>query len=268
MQELVDTLIAHGYLVLFVWIFAVQVGVPLPGAPLLLAAGALAGSGRLALALVLLLAVLASIAGDAVWFVLGRRHGNRVLAVLCRVSLEPDACVRKTTEVFARHRSLTILFAKFLPGVSTVAPPLAGAFGVGGARFLLLDGAGALAWSAAYALPGYLLSDRLEQLAERAAVTGAWLLVVLAVLVAAFVLVKAVRRRAFLRGLHVARIEPEQLHADLGSGVPPFVVDLRHELDVAGDPHAIPGALRVLAEQLERHDGVIPRDRDVVVYCT
>lgn len=268
MQHFVDTLVAHGYLVLFVWILAVQVGVPLPGAPVLLAAGALAGTGYLDLAAVLVLAVLASLLGDALWFVLGRRHGNLVLAVLCRISLEPDACVRRTTESFARHSVLTIVFAKFLPGVSTVAPPLAGMFGVGWVRFVCLDGLGAALWTAAYTVPGYLLADRLEQLAEHAALTGAVLLAGLVSVVAAFLLVKVLRRRAFLRGLRVARIEPEQLHDALSGGAPPFVVDLRHELDAAADPHGIPGALRMLAEQIERHDEAIPRDRDVVLYCT
>jgi membrane protein DedA with SNARE-associated domain len=268
MQALVDTLIHHGYLVVFLWVLAAQVGLPLPAIPVLLAAGALAGTGQLDLVTAAVLSLLASLAGDSLWFLLGRRRGTRVLALLCRLSLEPDACVRRTQSSFARNQVLTLVFAKFVPGLSTMAPPLAGMFGVSWPRFLLLDAFGAMVWTLAFLLPGYALGHRLEEIAEGAALTGTWLFGLLAASIVVFVLVKVVRRQAFLRGLRVARIEPAELHRKLTAAEPLFLVDLRHALDFESDPHVIPGALRVPAEQFEQHHDSIPRDRDIVLYCT
>lgn len=268
MQDLLDTLIANGKLVLFLWVLAAQAGLPIPGAPILLAAGALAGAGRFDLATIVVLGVLASLLGDSAWFLLGRRRGRRVLALLCRISLEPDACVRSTETAFARNRAATLILAKFVPGLSTLAPPLAGAVGITWPRFLALDGLGALAWTLAYVLPGYALGDQLDELAANAATGGAWLFGALAAIVVAFVTWKFVRRRALLRELRIARIAPTELHLRLAAAEPPFVVDLRHSEDFSTDPRVIPGALRFTAEEIERRHSAIPRNRDVVLYCT
>ncbi|HEX6812130.1 MAG TPA: VTT domain-containing protein [Planctomycetota bacterium] len=268
MQSLVDTLVRNGYLVVFLWVLGSQAGIPVPAIPVLLAAGALAGTGQLDLLTAAGLSLAACLLGDSLWFLLGRRRGNRVLALLCRLALEPDACVRDTQASFARNQVLTLVGAKFVPGLSTMAPPLAGMFGMTWTRFLLLDTFGAAVWTLCFLLPGYALSDRLEQLAEHAALGGAWLLGILAGCIVLLVLVKVVRRRAFLRGLRVARIEPQDLHRKLADGEPLFLVDLRHALDFDADPRVIPGALRVPAEQIELHHVAIPRDRDVVLYCT
>ena len=103
MNDAIHCLIQHGYVLLFVWVLAEQVGLPLPAMPLLLAAGALAGSGRMDLTLVLGLAVIAALMSDLVWYYLGRSRGSRVLNLLCRISLEPDSCVRRTENIFVRH---------------------------------------------------------------------------------------------------------------------------------------------------------------------
>jgi membrane protein DedA with SNARE-associated domain len=268
MQPIVDALVANGYLVVFLWVFASQAGLPVPAIPALLAAGALVGTGHLDLVAAAGISILAALAGDSLWFVLGRHRGNRVLGLLCRLSLEPEACVNSTRTTFARHQGLTLVFAKFVPGLGLMAPPLAGMFGVSWPRFLLLDGFGAAVWTMAFMLPGYALSDRLEQLAENATLTGAWLLGLFAVVVLVVLALKFVRRRAFLRGLRVARIEPTELLQRLGVAEAPFLVDLRHALDFDADPRVIPGALRLAAEELERHHDMSPRDRDVVIYCT
>ncbi|HZN40997.1 MAG TPA: VTT domain-containing protein [Planctomycetota bacterium] len=268
MQSVVDTLVRNGYLVLFLWVLAAQAGIPLPAIPLLLAAGALAGTGHLDLFTAVALSLLASLLGDSLWFVLGRYRGNRVLSLLCRLSLEPDACVRRTQDSFARNRVLTLVIAKFVPGLSTMAPPLAGMFGMSWLRFLWLDAFGALVWTLTFVLPGYAFADRLETIVEHAAIGGSWLLILLLAIIVVFVLVKVLLRRAFLRQLRVARIEPAELHRRLGAAEPLFLVDLRHTIDFESEPRVIPGALRVPAEQLEQLHAAIPRDRDVVLYCT
>ena len=268
MQVMLDFLVRHGYAVVFVWVLLGQAGLPLPAIPVLLAAGALAGGEQLSLPLIVGLSLLASLLSDSLWFVVGRWRGGRVLAFLCRVSLEPDSCVRRTEQTFARRGALTIVLAKFVPGLNTAAPPLAGMVGMGWPRFLLLDGFGALVWTLAFAWPGYLFSDRLERLAAQAALTGTWLLGILVAVVLLFVLAKLVRRQLFLRRLRIARITPAELERLLAGSEPPVVVDLRHALDFDADPRVVPGALHFTAEEIEDHHAAIPRDRDVVLYCT
>ena len=268
MQVLVDFLVAHGYAVVFFWVLGAQAGLPVPAIPLLLAAGALAGSGHLDLTALVALSLLACLLSDVVWFLIGRRHGVRVLAFLCRISLEPDSCVRRAQQSFAVRGALTLVLAKFVPGLSTAAPPLAGMTGMRLARFLWLDGLGALVWTAVCVGPGYVFSDQLERLADRAALTGAWLLGIFVAVVALWIAVRFTQRQLFLRRLRTARIAPADLHRLQLDGEAPFVVDLRHAIDFDADPHVVPGALRLTAEQIDTRHGEIPRDRDVVLYCT
>ncbi len=129
MDSTVQFLLGYGYLLLFVVVLAEQIGLPIPAAPVLLGVGALAGNGRMHLVIALAVAVAASLPPDLIWYELGRRRGSRVLGVLCRVSLEPDSCVRRTQNMFVRRGRRTLLVAKFLPGLSTIAPPLAGIVG-------------------------------------------------------------------------------------------------------------------------------------------
>ncbi|MFY9342157.1 MAG: VTT domain-containing protein [Planctomycetota bacterium] len=268
MQVLLDYLVRHGYAVVFFWVLGAQAGLPIPAIPLLLAAGALAGTGHLDLTLLVALSLAASLFSDAAWYLIGRRHGVRVLALLCRISLEPDSCVRRTQQAFSARGARTLLLAKFVPGLSTAAPPLAGMTGMRLPRFLWLDGLGALLWTAAFVGPGYLFSDQLERLAENAALTGTWLLGIFATLVVLWVAARFTQRQLFLRRLRTARIAPADLYQLQQQGAAPFVVDLRHAIDFDADPHVVPGALRLTAEQIEARHGEIPRDRDVVVYCT
>lgn len=268
MQTTLDFLIQHGYLVVFLWILLDQAGLPMPTEPLLIAAGALAGAGKLELVPLVALPVVASLLSDSAWFELGRRRGSRVLTFLCRISLEPDSCVRRTEDRFARHRVLTVVLGKFVPALGTIAPPLAGMTGMRWSVFLACDALGALIWTATFVVPGYLFSNQLEQLAERAALTGAWLLGLFVVIVALYVLTKFVHRQLFLRRLRVARVSPEELSNLLAGDVPPFVVDLRHRSHVETDPLVIPGAMHLTTEELEARHGEIPRDRDIVLYCT
>jgi membrane protein DedA with SNARE-associated domain len=268
MARTLEFLVAHGYLLLFAFALAEQLGLPLPAIPVLLAAGALAAHGRMSLALVLAVAVLAALIGDLVWYALGRVKGGKVLSFLCRISLEPDSCVRRTEDVFARHGARSLLVAKFVPGLSTVAPPLAGIFGMPPARFLLFDAAGSLAWVGAYTGLGWLFADELERVAEVALGLGARFAVLVGLATALFLVVKYERRRRFLRSLRIARIAPEELKARLDAGEPVVVIDLRSSPDFEAAPYVIPGAFRSAPDELEARAETIPRDREVVLYCT
>ncbi len=261
-------LLRHGYAVLFVIVLVEQAGVPLPSIPVLLAAGALVASGHLNVFAALLAVVAACLVADLTWFELGRRHGSRVLALLCRISLEPDSCVRRTEDVLAARGARALLFAKFLPGLSTVAPPVAGMTRMRLARFLVWDVAGALVWSGTYFALGYVFSGQLERVAEIAAGLGGRLLAVVGAALALYLAWKYAQRRRFIRELTVARITPDELHRRLDAGEDIVVVDLRHSLEFDADPATVPGAIHLLPEELAAGHGAIPRGREVVLYCT
>ena len=179
MEEVNAFLVQYGLIVLFSVVFAEQIGLPLPAIPLLLAAGALAGAGKMSLALAILVSVVASLAGDIVWYELGRHRGRQALNLLCRISLEPDSCVQRTENFFTRHGIRALILAKFIPGLSTLAPALAGLFGIRLKRFLLYNGLGAVLWTLAFLLPGYVFSTQLEAMAAQEARVGSFLLMAL-----------------------------------------------------------------------------------------
>ena len=268
MNESIGFLVRHGYAVLFAWVFAEQIGLPLPAAPLLLAAGALAGAGRLSLAAAMGLAIFAALLSDVLWYELGRQRGIQVLQLLCRISLEPDSCVRRTENVFARHGARSLLLAKFVPGLNTAAPPLAGIFRMRLPRFLFFDALGAVLWVSVFIGLGYLFSNQLERIGSHALTLGTWLLAILLSALAGYIAWKYFKRQRFLRELRVARITPEELKRKLDAGEDVVIVDLRHSLDFEGEPQTIPGAFRVEASELGEIHEHIPRDREVVLYCT
>lgn len=267
MDDATQFLVRHGGLVLFATVLAEQVGLPIPAVPVLLAAGALAGAGRMNLALAVVLGVTACLIGDLIWYYLGRHRGRHVLNVLCRISLEPDSCVRRTENFFVRHGTRSLVFAKFIPGLSTVTPALAGLFDVSVGRFLLYNGLGALLWTVAFIAPGYLFSDQLEWVAAQAVRLGSSLVMLVAGALALYIAYKYVHRHRLLRELRIARITVEELKQMMDGGHDVLVVDLRGALDHEADPYTIPGALRMTAEDVEHRHAEIPRQRDVILFC-
>jgi membrane protein DedA with SNARE-associated domain len=242
--------------------------VPLPAIPALLAIGALAAAGKINAGVTLALIVAACVFADLIWYGLGRRMGARVLGLLCKISLEPDSCVRRTENVFLRFGVNALLVTKFVPGLGAVAPPLAGIVGISVPRFATYSALGGLLWGGTWTSLGYLAGDALKQLPYQSQRVGTALAVAVAVGVVGYVMFKWIKRRRFLRKLWIARISAEELRRDLESGTPTLVVDLRSDLDLGADPHVIRGALRIAAEELERRHAEIPRDREVVVYCS
>jgi membrane protein DedA with SNARE-associated domain len=267
-SDILAFFVQYGEVVLFLYVFADQLGLPLPAVPMLLAAGGLAGAGRLSLPVAVALTVVASLLADLIWYGAGRLRGSRVLGLLCRVSLEPDTCVRRTENFFLRHGVRSLLFAKFIPGLSTVAPPLAGVVGVSILQFSIYSAAAAFLWAGAWMTVGYIAGNALERVAVQAGQFGTILAAALAVAIAGYATFKWVQRRRFLKSLRIARVSPAELKAQLDSGDRPLIVDLRTALDVEAVPCAIPGALRIAAEDLEHGRLDLPRDRDIVLYCT
>jgi membrane protein DedA with SNARE-associated domain/rhodanese-related sulfurtransferase len=268
MNDALDFLARHGTTLLFAVVFIEQLGAPIPGEPFLLAAGALAGSGKLNLAAVIVTGTMASLLADAIWFYVGRIRGIRILNLLCRISLEPDSCVRRTEDVFSRHGMRAVVFGKFVPGLSTVMPPLAGIFGVRLRRFLAYDGLSSLLFAGGYILVGYFFSDQLQPVLEALGRLGRGAVALVIGLIALYIAFKVVQRQRFIRKLRIARISVDDLRRMQEANENIFIVDLRSETDLQLNPHLISGAIHLSPKDVETRHVEIPRDRDVVLYCS
>jgi len=216
----------------------------------------------------LALSAIAAVLADGLWYQLGRKKGISVLQFLCRISLEPDSCVRRTEGVFAKQGARSLLIAKFVPGLSTAAPPLAGIFHMRRRRFLLWDTLGSLLWAGAFLLAGYIFSEQIEKIAERASSLGSGLMVLIVGALGGYITWKFIGRQRFLRELRIGRITPEELKEKIDAAEELVIVDLRHSLDFEADPETIPGAFRMDVKELEEKSDRLPPDREVILYCT
>jgi len=257
----------HGTLWMFVATFAERVGLPLFVTPLLFASGALAAMGKLNLGLLLLVTTVACLAGDTLWYELGRWKGSALFGLLCRISFQPDSCVRRSELALEKHTGRSLLWAKWLPGVAHLALPLAGAARVPRARFHLYNSVGSIAWLAVLLGGGYLSMRTIDWLGLFA-ITARWAIgaaIVVSVVMAAR---SYWQRREFLKSMRMARISPQELYEKVRAGEEPVIVDLRHPLDFLAAPRTLPGALRMNPDEVTKRWGEFPTDRDIVVYCT
>ena len=268
MSPLVAAVIAHGLPLIFAVVFLEQLGLPIPAQPVLIVAGALAVERDFSAPQVLFLAVLAAVLADSVWYLLGRQRGHGILKTLCRVSLSPDSCVRQTESVFERWGMASLLVAKFIPGFSTVAPPLAGATRASFAEFLLYDASGALLWAGAGVGGGMIFHRAIDRVLDFLASIGGGALVLLGTGLALFVAFKWWQRRRFYRALRMARISVEELRALMDAGKSPIVLDVRSGSQRVHDPRRIPGATVLDVSELDARLPELPREREVILYCT
>ena len=208
---LLEQVAKYGIAFVFGNVLLEQIGLPIPALPTLIVAGALAARGDLSAPLVLLVAVVASLIADLLWFALGRRQGYRVLSVLCRVSLSPDSCVNQTEAFFNRYGLASLLFAKFVPGFSTVAPPLAGASNASVASFMAWDAGGALLWAGSGFAAGAIFHRAVDRVLDVLASFGGGALVFVGSALVLFILWKYAQRRRFYRALRMARISPQEV---------------------------------------------------------
>ena len=268
MNDILDFLIRYGTLVLFCVVFLEQLGLPLPSPPFLLAAGALAGRGEMSGLIALTVTSLASMMADSIWYFLGRSRGGSILKLLCRISLEPDSCVRRTENVFVRHGMRGLLTAKFVPGLGTVMPPLAGVFRVKFGRFLVFDALGSVLYLASFLALGFCFSNQLQHVLDALSRLGRGAFVLLVALLAAYIAFKYLQRQRALCQMRMARITPEELRQRQEAGEEIFVVDVRSEAAVQSDPFLIPGARHLHVDKVDDWHHEIPRDREVVLYCS
>lgn len=262
-----EFLARHGTVWMFVATFAERIGLPLFVTPLLFAAGALAAMGKLHFGLLLLVTTVACLAGDALWYELGRWKGNKLLGLLCRISFQPDSCVRRSQLALENHTGRSLLWAKWVPGISHLALPIAGAARVSRLRFHVYNTIGSLAWLAALLVGGYLSIRTIDWLGLFA-ITARWAVGVALVVSVVMALKGYVDRREFLKSLRMARISPEELHRQIEAGEEPVIVDLRHPLDFLTAPWTLPTARRMNPDEAASRWSELPANRDIVVYCT
>jgi len=265
LQELATLISQYGLVMIFAIVLLEQLGLPLPALPALVVAGALAAGSDLSLAGLAGSAVLACIIGDSVWYVAGRRYGNRVLKTLCRVSLSPDFCVNQAQVNFDRWGMGLVVVAKYVPGLSTVVPPLAGAMRVAWRSFLLFDGIGALLWVATGLGAGYLMHAQIAILLSHAESLGVGALMLVAVGVIGYMAMKWWERRRMHAMLRAARIDVDELHALMSSGSRPLIVDVPSPLARRLDPRTIPGAMQVEARAIPMNFKDAPRPGQEVI---
>jgi membrane protein DedA with SNARE-associated domain/rhodanese-related sulfurtransferase len=268
MTDATQFIINHGLPLVLGAVFLEQMGLPIPTQPLLIAAGALSATGKFNLPLGLVAAVIACLVADAFWFYLGRYRGNQILALLCRISLEPDSCVRRTQNVFTRYGLRGVLVAKFVPGMSTVAPPLAGMSSVSAARFLAVDAAGSLLYAGCFLGIGYFFRNQLEQIGVPFTRIGGGALSLLLGLAVLYLVYKYWQRHRLLRELRMARITAAELRQRLDAGEDLVILDLRPHAALEQNPALIQGAIHLSMDDIEQRQHEIPRDREIIVYCS
>ncbi len=261
-------LLTHGYGFVFWYVLAVQIGLPIPADPMLLIMGGMVGEQRYSFIFAMLASVAGVVLADIMWYELGRRRGRSIVRLLCRWSLEPDFCVRQTEDTFTRRGPKTLLIAKFVPGMSMVSVPLAGMIGMPRLQFILLDAAGAAIWSACYLLAGMIFHKQIELAINFISSFGRGATALLVSVFVLFFLYRYIQRRRFLHAFHVSRVTPDELRALLQAPTPPTIIDLRNQAAFASENEKIAGALVIHPEDLRTRAGEIPRDQEMILYCS
>ena len=270
MSEIVSLLERHGYAVLALIVFCEAMGLPVPAALALIAAGAASALHHMRPDMVLIVALSAMLVGDTLLFILGRSTGWALLGFLCRLALNPESCILRSAESFYRRGRTTLMFAKFVPGINSLAPPLAGSMRMGYGQFLRLDFAGAFLYAVAYTGFGYLFSGVIEAIAWGARTVGRaveWLLLVAVVGYIAYRVYVYWKHRKYRV---VPRIQVAELAERLASGEDRKMI----VADVRSHGYYDPGAMRIQGSiRLEPNNLLAtvkdwPRDKEIYLYCT
>jgi membrane protein DedA with SNARE-associated domain/rhodanese-related sulfurtransferase len=267
-HELILVIGHYGLLIVVVNVLLDQIGLPVPAVPTLIVAGAIAADGHMSLPVLFAGSVIACLAADCGWYLIGQQYGIRVLKTLCRVSLEPDSCVSQTQTRFERWGINSLVIAKFVPGLAIIAPPMAGALRIGWLRFIFLSTCAAVLWVGCGLLAGILFRPQigklLEHLNEFGSVVGAGVVLLLAVYIA----YKWWERHRFYKMLRMARIGVVDLYELIQAGSSPLIIDVRSVTARELEPRWIPGALHVPLQDMARQLKELPRDREIILYCT
>jgi membrane protein DedA with SNARE-associated domain/rhodanese-related sulfurtransferase len=267
-HQLILGLAHYGLMIVVINVLLDQIGLPVPAVPTLVVAGAVAADGQMSLPAVFAGAVLACLAADCGWYLIGQKCGIRVLKTLCKISLEPDSCVSQTQTRFESWGVNSLLIAKFIPGLAIIAPPLAGAMRIGWLRFILLSTGAAALWVGTGLVAGMLFKSQIARLLEHLADIGSAAGAGAATLLGAYIAYKWWERSRFYKMLRMARISVTDLYALIQAGAAPIIVDVRSFTARELEPRWIPGALHVPLQDVANHLKDLPRDREIILYCT
>ena len=270
MSSLLATISQHGYLLLFLMVFAEAAGLPVPAALALIAAGAAGAAHVLSVPAAFVTALVGMMLGDIMLFLLGRYTGWALLSFICSLSLNPETCILRSAESFYKRGRITLLFAKFIPGVNTMAPPLAGSMKMRPLQFLRLDLAGSCIYILAYGVLGYLFRDFVADITHGFQSAGRTFTQVMVVAVIAYGIYRVVHyRRHRISGI-VPRIEVQELARKLASEEHKDIIlaDVRsHGYYDAGSAR-IAGSIRIEPNHLAEELKILPKDKDIYLYCT
>jgi membrane protein DedA with SNARE-associated domain/rhodanese-related sulfurtransferase len=245
-----------------------QLGLPIPSILVLFLAGAASARGEISFAAALILAIFASLMADSLWYEIGRKKGGMVLSTVCRISLNPDSCVRQTELFLARWGLPSLLIAKFIPGFSMVASPTVGSMKKPRFIFWLFDGVGAGLWAGSALVGGVVFSDAIERILSGMTHFGRLAGVAIVLALALFIFVKYIQRRRFYQSLQMLRISVEDLKRLIDEGYEPLVLDVRSQVSRSIDPDRIPGAGEISLEDPHANLADLPRDREIITYCS
>jgi membrane protein DedA with SNARE-associated domain/rhodanese-related sulfurtransferase len=267
MNDFVALLASQGAALVFAATLATRLGAPVPAVPFLVVAGGLTVGGQLSFVAVVLAAVLGNILGDGVWFLAGRRWGYRVMRLLCRISLSPDSCVRRSESILGRWGGWSLIAAKFVPGVSVVAPPMAGALGMSNLRFLAYETVAALIWTLLCLFVGRIFHAAINDVLAVISNIGLGALAIGVLALAAFIGWRWRQRRLAQQVDDIVHIQVEALREALAAGAGPTVIDVRSDEARALDTRAIPGAIGIGLKQLPQRLAGFADGRELVVFC-
>ena len=268
MTDLLHILARNGYSLVFGMLLAEAVGFPLPAALALIAAGAAIASHALALSGVLPLALFALLIGDSIQFWLGRAAGWALLGFLCRLSMNPETCILRSAESFYKRGKTTIVVAKFIPGLNTMAAPLAGSMKMRFDQFLYLDLTGASLYSVTYLLLGYVSRDFLAAVLNSIhAATRVMEFLIIAAL-ASYAVYRILQFRKYRQYDVVPRVQVQELAARLAAGDRVQIVDVRSHGYYDKGAERILGSIRIEPNNLDQEIKILPKDKNIYLYCT
>jgi membrane protein DedA with SNARE-associated domain/rhodanese-related sulfurtransferase len=266
MPDLISTLQANAPGLVFLNVALNQGGLPLPALPTVMMAAAVSAQQPNRLAAVVLAGVSGALIGDLVQYWCGRRFGRRILSMLCKVSFSPDLCVSQTEAMLAKVGPLSLLFAKFLPGVSLLSVAMAGITQMPLPLFILLDGIGALIFIATAAAFGWMLQDEITNVIAKFAALGLWGALAAVTLLGLYVVAKWMQRQLFIRSLRMSRITVGELRRLMDEGKKVLILDVR-PLEVRAAGGIIPGAVAAHPTEIKTVLEIYPHEQETIVYC-
>ncbi len=270
MNDLLSLISHHGYLLLAAICFAEAIGLPVPAALAILTAGAVAAYGHLHLYILFPLAVTATLSGDVILYFAGRASGWALLGFLCKLSANPETCILRSAEYFYHRGKLTLLFAKFIPGINTMSPPLAGSMRMRPTQFLTFDSMGAAIYIGTYAAVGYIFSDVLRDITRRLRSAGAAAETVFGIGLAVYIVYRIVIYRRYRLLDTAPRVPADEVGRRLAEAAPGSVLiaDVRSHGYYDAESERIAGSVRLEPNRIEEEVKSLSKEREIYLYCT